>query len=282
MDPGPADSFKAVSTFVEFLAQQGIRAPTLTNYMAVLRHFFIVYHLDDSVLENRLLKLAIRSVAHNAPVSFEVKGVFTIDKLGQLMSAMAGIPNEHVLKAVMLLGFFGFYRLSTLVPSSRATFSPSRFPTHGDVAWGAPGAHVITKCTKSMQTSWHSQVVQLPVLNNKSICPVSALKAIVSTCQAHKNLPLFIISKHGSTQVLTATRVRLVLRQAVCKIGLCPCEFGYHAFRRSGACWAFEHNIDLNFIKTHEGWKSNAIWKYLVKSLSAASSLAKTFQAILN
>ena len=173
--------------------------------MTVLKHFFLIYNMDDSVLENRLLKLAIRSVAHNAPLSFRVKGIFTVDKLRQLIQAMRDIPNASMYKAVMLMGFFGFYRLSSLVPPSKAAYSASRYPTHGDVIWGAPGAHVITKCTKSMQTSGHSQVVQLPVLQDKLICPVSTLKDIVSTQEAHIALPLFTITNQACTQVLTAT-----------------------------------------------------------------------------
>ena len=159
VNPGPVDSFSAVSLFVEYLAQQGLRAQTLNNYMTVLKHFFLIYKMNDSALENRLIKLAIRSVAHNAPLSFRVKGIFTVDKLRQLIKAMRGIPNASTYKAVMLMGFFGLYHLSSLAPPSKAAYSTSRYPTHGDVIWGAPGAHVITKCAKNMQTSGHSQVV---------------------------------------------------------------------------------------------------------------------------
>ena len=282
VNPGPVDSFPAISLFMEYLAQQGLRVETLTNYLTVLKHFFLVYQWDDSVLDNRLLKLAVRSVAHNAPLTFRVKGIFSVNQLRQLMRALSGIPNERVYKAVMLMGFFGFYRLSSLVPPSKAAFSPSRFPTHGDVIWGAPSAHIVTKCTKSMQTSGHSQIVQLPALREELICPVAALRGLVSVRPHHRDLPLFTISQGDSTQILTATKVRLILRQAVSKLGLHPSEFGFHAFRRSGACWAFDHNIDLDYIKTHGGWKSDAIWRYLVKTPAAASAVAKTFQSILN
>ena len=153
---------------------------SITHLMQTSGHWTCAY-LDDIVgvsppshassgflsLNNlRLLKLAIRSVAHNAPLSFWVKGIFTVEKLKHLMRSMDGIPDEPVFKAVMLFGFFGFYRLSKLVPPSKAAFSASRFLTHGHVVWGPPGAHIITKCTKSMQTSGHSQVVQLPRLKD--------------------------------------------------------------------------------------------------------------------
>ena len=72
------DSFQAVSTFVEYLAQQQLRAQTVGNYMAVLRHFFVLYKMNTAVLDNKLIKLAIRAVAYNAPLSFKIKGVLTI------------------------------------------------------------------------------------------------------------------------------------------------------------------------------------------------------------
>ena len=273
------DSFKAVSLFIEYLAQQGVRSQTLNNYITVLKHFFSLYNLDVSPLQSRSIQLAIRSVAYNTPLRFKIKGVLTINKLRQLIRALQGIHNENMYKAIMLLGFFGFYRLATLVPTSKASFTPSRYPTHGDVIWGPPGAHILTKCAKNMQISGQSQVVQLPTLMDKELCPVLALRRVVSSNDLHKNKPLFTTTDHGT--VLTASRVRLVLRQAVASIGLLPSEFGFHAFRRSGASWAFDHNINLDHIKTHGGWRSDAIWRYLIKTPAAASSVARTFQTLL-
>ena len=134
----------------------------------------MLYNLDHTVLENRTIKLAIRAVSYNAPLSFRIKGVMTIEKLKSLMKLVDQISDARVYKAVMLLGFFGLFRLATLVPSSQSGFSAARFPTHGDVIWGSPGAHFITKCAKNMQTLGQVQVIQLPYLSDKSICPVSA------------------------------------------------------------------------------------------------------------
>ena len=277
----PLDSFKAVSLFIEYLAQQDIRSQTLNNYITVLKHFFCLYNLDVSPLQSRSIQLAIRSVAYNAPLRFKIKGVLTINKLRQLIRALQGTHNEHMYKAIMLLGFFGFYRLATLVPPSKASFTPSRFPTHGDVIWGPPGAHILTKCAKNMQISGQSQVVQLPALADKELCPVTALRRVVSSNILHKDKPLFTITEHGITTVLTASRVRLILRRAVASIGLLPSEFGFHVFRRSGASWAFDHNINLDHIKSHGGWRSDAIWRYLIKTPAAAGSVARTFQTLL-
>ena len=112
-------------------------------------------------------KLVIRAVAHNAPLSFMIKGIRSITQLRQLIYALSNTPDKKVYKAIFLMGFYGFYCLSTLVPSARSGFSPSRFITHGDVIWGPPGAHIITKCSKNNQVSGQSRIVQLPALTVK-------------------------------------------------------------------------------------------------------------------
>ena len=53
--------------------------------------------------------------------------------------------------------------------------------------WGAPGAHIITKRSKNMQVSGQVHVVQLPALEDSSICPVTALRSIVSTNPDHSD-----------------------------------------------------------------------------------------------
>ena len=276
------DSMQAVSLFFEFLAQQGLRAQTLTNYLTVLKHFFAIYNLNLAPLGHRLITLAIRAVAYNTPLSFRIKGIITVAQLKQLVQRAIQLPDGHIYKAVILLGFFGFYRLSTLLPPSVAAFSNSRFPTHGDIIWGAPGAHVITKCSKNMQVSGQVHVIQLPVLTDKEICPVTALKIIVSSDKRQVDKPLFTVKSGSKEIILTASKMRKTLRVIVSAIGLRPSELGFHTFRRSGACWAFDHNIDLNQIKVHGGWRSDAIWRYLIKTPAAAGSVAKTFQNFLD
>ena len=134
------DALKSVTLFLEYLAQQGLRAPTLTNHMTVLRHFFSVFNMNVDFLESRLVKLAIRAVAYNAPLSFKIKGTLSIAQLRQLIRPLDGTQDSEVYRAIFLMGFFGFYRLSTLVPSAKSGFSPSRYITHGDVIWGPPVA----------------------------------------------------------------------------------------------------------------------------------------------
>ena len=178
--------------------------------------------------------------------------------------------------------FFGFYRLATLVLPSRAAFSPARYLTHGDIIWGSPGAHVIIKYAKNMQVSGHSRVVQLPTLSDPLLCPVRALHRLVSNSPQLKGAPLFTINQNGVPTVLAASKVRLSLRRAVSSLGWDPRDYSFHTFRRLGASWAFDNNVALDYIETHGGWGSDAIWRYLIKKPRTAGTVARTFQECLS
>ena len=113
----PPDLFQAVVMFIEYLAQQGLRSQTISNYVSVLSHYFTLYGLDASVLNNRLYSPAIKAVAHNTPLSFKVKGILSINKLRQLVGALSKLPDHKVHTTICLMAFFGFYRLAILLPS---------------------------------------------------------------------------------------------------------------------------------------------------------------------
>ena len=165
-----------------------------------------------------------------------------------------------MLKALILLGFFGFYRLSTLVPPSVSAFSITRFPTNGDVVWAPPpGVHIITKCSKSMQISGQVHVVQLPALQDKAICPVAALKAVVSANTEHKDQPIFTVATRIRITRYDSQQSQIVFQVISSSYWPPPSDFGFHSLRKR------------NHIKVHGGWRSDAIWRYLIRTPAAAS-----------
>ena len=255
------DSVKTVSVFLEYLITRGLRAQTLQSYITALKYYFQRFNLNVEALEHKSVALGIRSVAINAPVTMAIKSTFTITMLGQLVQAARQLHDGELYVCAWLLGFFGFYRLSSLVPPN-SRFDSSRYPVGADVVLGPPGARIITKCTKSMQIAGHCQVVQVPKLSGTPFCPVAALKVRLSKLSSTK-APLF---SDGNGKVVPAYEIRKVLKRMVVSLGWDPSGLGFHAFRRSGASWAFDHGIPLEHIKTHGGWRSEAIWRYLVST----------------
>ena len=214
----PVDSVSTVALFIEYMAQQGLRDQSLTNYLPVLKHYFALYNMNTTVTDHRSIRLAIRAVSYNAPLSFTIKGTLTINKLSQLVGKTSHLQHAASLNTYGLLRI-----LSTVNTSSTISICLPNL-SHGDVVWGPPGAHIITKCSKNMQVSGQVHVVQLPTLEDSSICPVTALRSIVSTNPDHADQPLFTVATQSGPRILTASKVRSAFRSLVQDIGLPPCR----------------------------------------------------------
>ena len=129
-----------------------------------------------------------------------------------------------------------------------------------------------------MQAMKEFRVAQLPSLGHSCICPVLALKSRIYKLNLQPSQPLFSYRQNGQLFPLTASKARHLLLEAICKCGLSPKDFGFHAFRRSGASLAFDLQIPLENIKSHGYWRSEAVWKYLACTPKAAGVVASTFQ----
>ena len=131
---------------------------------------------------------------------------------------------------------------------------------------------MLLKHAKNMQSSSEFRVVYIPKLRNATVCPVKALQSMIRNMNLKRTDPLFMVNEKGHRKILTAFKVRSVLAQTVKNMGLYPQEFGFHAFRRSGALFAFSANVPLEYIKVRGHWKSNAVWTYLKKCPQSCSS----------
>ena len=56
----------------------------------------------------------------------------------------------------------------------------------------------------------------------------------------------------------------------------------FHSFRRSGAAFAFNHNVSIQEIQKHGTWMSDCVWRYVSDSTDAGSQVASTFATLLS
>ena len=118
----------------------------------------------------------------------------------------------------------------------------------------------------------------LPLLQDQLICPVRAARALLKQIPHQLDDPLFVLKSGTTTKYLTTYKVRMALASLVKSMGLHPTDFGFHAFRRSGASLAFNNKVQLENIQAHGNWKSNEIWVYLSNAPHAASVVSRAFQ----
>ena len=160
------------------------------------------------------------------------------------------MSQGHVYKAVFLLAYFGFIRLSNLVTASPSTFDSTRHFLWDDVIY----------CEMD-QSSTKYQVVQIPILSPSPLCPVSALKVLLASSPSSSSKPLFTLTYPNSQTLLTAPMI--TLSRLLSNMGLNPSHYGFHAFRKCAVFWAADHDVPLQNLQAHGGWSSLAIDTYL-------------------
>ena len=189
--------------------------------------------------------------------------------------------NGPTYRAIFLFAFFIFTRLASLFPNSVAAFDRTRLPLVKDIIWAKPGGQFILKSAKNMQAADAFKILQFPRLENQHLCPVRALQNNIHRLRLCMSDPLFSHRTHQGILPITCSQVRSILAKLVAKMGYESKDYGFHAFRRNGASFAFQHGVPLDLIKSHGHWKSDAVWRYIYTNEKTSEAVASTFQQML-
>ena len=152
--------------------------------------------------------------------------------------------------------------------------------TRGDVFFHKDFVIVLIKWSKTMQTNDQAKLIRLPILNNL-LCPAAALRHLLQHLPGAKNSPLFQFRSSQMWSPLTDNRVRAHLKNILSLLNLPSSHISFHSFRRSGASFAFNHNVSLQQIQKHGTWTSDCVWRYVSDSVDAGSQVASTYAAVL-
>ena len=204
--------------------------------------------------------------------------VLTLKSLVQLCDQ---IYMGKIFKAVFLLAFFGFLRLSNISPHSYSAFDPSRHLAAGDLIFSKKYIKVIIKWSKTQQNRDSCKVLTLPRLKGSPICPFAACKAALKLYNPQDHEPLFQYPVQGHWRVLTDSRIRKCLSSLIKKLGFPPSHFTFHTFRRSGATLAYNSHIPIQQIKTHGQWTSDCVWTYIQSNHTHGESIANAMASVI-
>ena len=117
---------KILLSFLECLASNNFSYSMLCNYMSAIKASFVLYDLPHDLLDHPRLKLFLKSVRINRPLTFVPHNIIDLDMLEKISVVCDSLKSSKVFRAIFLTGFFGFLRLSNLAPHSLATFDYTR------------------------------------------------------------------------------------------------------------------------------------------------------------
>ena len=130
--------------YLEFLVKNKVSVNMITNHVAAIKAMAIVHHLHFQIMDHPSIRYFVKSLKINRPLVVPRRNIMTFKTLRNVVSHCLQFRDAIVFKAIFLSAFFGFFRLSNLVPHDIKGFDPSRHFTGGDVIFTKNGQ----KCSK--------------------------------------------------------------------------------------------------------------------------------------
>ena len=267
--------------FFEFLHLNKFTVSNITNYSSALKSKMALLGFNITQFEDLRVQSFMKALQKQSPMSVRIKPIFDIQTLKQICNLCDSTYQGQVFKVAYLLGFFAFLRLSNLCPHSAATFDMFKHLTRGDVFCHHNGMKILIKWSKTMQMGNQAKVISIPLLNSE-ICPVLAIRKLLAITPGSKNAPLFQFKEGQVYQPLIDTRVRKHLKNILQMLKIENSNLTFHAFRRSGATFAFQNNAALQNIQQHGTWTSECVWRYISDSTVASTQVSDIFRSVLS
>ena len=270
-----------VLCFLEFLASNNVSHSAIVNYLSAIKTKVTMFGLSSASFTDPRLRYFSRSLARNAALKVTLKSIIDIPILSQISQVCDSMYMGFVYKSAILLSFFSFLRISNLVPHSIAKFDPLKQLARGDIFFAPPGAHILLKWSKTLQMNNSVRLVKIPHLGSSPICPVTALRTLLSLTPSGPNKPLFQVKLRQQWVPLSDTRLRKHFSTILARLQLSQSNITFHSLRRSGATWAFNAKVPLQNIQSHGTWTSECVWSYITQDHQASDAVALTFQRSL-
>ena len=269
-----------ILAFLEFLQYNKFSPSVMLNVISAIKSRLQAYGFNIDHWCHPRIKYYTKSFQHTRRFKAYLPRVIDIQMLKNIVQACDSSPFNFVFKAVYLMAFYSFLRISNLVPHSISTFSTLHQVCRGDIFFAPPGIHILIKWTKTLQKRNKAVVVKIPRVNNVILCPVRAIEELLRLTPGNADSPLFQIQLYGSWVPLTDTRLRKHFYSVLQKLNLHQSGITFHYFRKSGATLAFNANASLQSIKAQGTWSSDTVWQYIIQNQDASGEVAATLASI--
>ena len=192
-----------VLAFMEYLAQSGLSPDNITNHITGTRSMSIIYGLNTVPFRDQRIPLFVKSLKINRFLAPVVKLVIDHTALLQIFTVSDHLQFPLVYKALYLLAFFSFLRISNILPHAARNFDKTRHLCVGDVIFAFQRAVIVVKWSKTLQDRVKTTTIDILCLGASAICPIAALKQMLATYPSHQDASLFQIPHAGSLKPLT-------------------------------------------------------------------------------
>ena len=272
----------SIIAYLEFLETNQVSAASIANHLSAIKAKLALFGLPLQAFTDPRIKYFQKAMTLHRPFKVKLKKIIDIKTLHLIIRACDSTYMGQIFKAVYTIAYFSFLRLSNLVPHSAKMFSPLYHLARADILFASPGLQIIVKWTKTLQARNVVKILKIPSLGTNPICPVTAVRNLLRISPGGRNDPLFQYKTPKGWSPMTDNQVRTHLKVILKKLGLQDANLTFHAFRRSGATYAFNSSVNLQEIQSHGTWTSDCVWRYITLDHNTSGQVALAFQKHLH
>ena len=162
----PGVSSLDLLAFMEYLAQSGMSPDNITNHLTAARAMFIIYGYNTAPFRDQRIPLFIRSLKINRLFTPKFQLLIGDTSLLQIVTVSAHLQFPLVYKALYLVAFFSFLRLSNILPHAAKNFDKTRHLCVSITSWSSGQTTHRFSCKEAFEirffTPWPFQVTYFP------------------------------------------------------------------------------------------------------------------------
>ena len=142
-----------VLMFIEFLTYSGLKHALILNNISAIKSQLKWFEIPHPAFDHVKVKLMLKAVSVSIRNPPKFKGIFNISSLTEIIKLCDLLPHPLVFRTIYLFAFFGFLRISNLLPPSRLSFDHRKQLCRGDILVHSSHAVVLVKWSKTLQAS---------------------------------------------------------------------------------------------------------------------------------
>jgi hypothetical protein len=274
LSPIPA-SQETINCYVAHLART-LKPSSITVYLNIIRILHEEAGVVNPMASNYELSMIKRGLLRARGGPPKQKAPMTIEILIRLHKTVDfSLCSEKAFWCALVIGFFGFLRKSSLIPSSAAVPLSKRL-NRADVAMLCLDSFsLVCAHSKTNQFGQRTHVIPFASCSDKRLCPVHALLSHLGASPLQAHSPLFNFCVRGRETFLSHASFVGRLKAGIKRCGLDPTEISCHSLRRGGATLSFQCGMSAEQIKLRGDWRSDCYQQYLVISPESGLRVAR-------
>ena len=148
-----------LAAFSEWLIGSGLSPKTIHNHLSALRTLYIWWDKPQVValFSADNWTLTMRAISNTTRPSLSIRAAMSVEHFFLLVQVCSSDPALLPIRVGLLLGFFGFLRVSNLAPATIHGWDPDRNTSWGDLNVSSDGIIFNLKWSKTRQHADHSR-----------------------------------------------------------------------------------------------------------------------------